>query len=31
MRVLKSNEEFLEVLAELAPPTRTSTTDPAWT
>jgi ATP-dependent DNA helicase DinG len=30
MRVLKSNEEFLEALAGLAP-TRTSTTDPAWT
>jgi ATP-dependent DNA helicase DinG len=31
MRVLKSNEEFLEALAGLAPATRSSTTDPAWT
>jgi ATP-dependent DNA helicase DinG len=31
MRVLKSNEEFLEALAGLTPATRSSTTDPAWT
>ncbi|MDB5873961.1 MAG: dinG [Ramlibacter sp.] len=31
MRVLRSNEEFLEALDALASPTRTSTTDPAWT
>ena len=31
MRVLKTNEEFLETLAGLVPVTRTSTTDPAWT
>jgi ATP-dependent DNA helicase DinG len=31
MRVLKSQEEFVEVLAALGPATRASTTDPAWT
>jgi ATP-dependent DNA helicase DinG len=31
MRVLKSQEEFAEVLAALGPATRASTTDPAWT
>jgi ATP-dependent DNA helicase DinG len=31
MRVLKSQEEFAEVLAALGPATRSSTTDPAWT
>jgi ATP-dependent DNA helicase DinG len=31
MRVLKTEEEFLEALDRLSPVTRTSTTDPAWT